>query len=107
MATWTVEDNQLVTGGMPRARTSFVSEPLPPWYWTVSNNKLKTVGMPDLKYFGAFANAVYLHHAIIPESVATIGEYAFNGTDLASVTISDQCIYSSTSFPQNCIIKNY
>ena len=56
---------------------------------------------------GAFYNATSLSQITIPKSVKYIGTYAFQGTNLTSVTIANDCTYSATSFPSGCTVKFY
>lgn len=72
-------------------------------------------GLPFLPFWkyetvemsGAFYNATSLSQITIPKSVKYIGTYAFQGTNLTSVTIANDCTYSATSFPSGCTIKFY
>ncbi len=66
--------------------------------------------MKDVKFSlisGAFANCTDLRKIVIPESVKFIGKNAFRNTKLTSVKISSDCVYSPTSFPDNCRIVNF
>lgn len=63
--------------------------------------------LPEVPLLGAFANAVNLKTVRIPETVKTIGRYAFRNTQLTSVTIASDCEYYDTSFPDGCIINFY
>lgn len=54
---------------------------------------------------GAFVNSEELQIIEIPLTVKFIGEHAFENTKIKSVTISKDCIYSDTSFPENCNIN--
>ena len=56
---------------------------------------------------GAFMNANDLEYVSIPESVKSIGAYAFAFTGLTSVRIADDCEYAQTSFPDGCTINHY
>lgn len=61
----------------------------------------------DMVRVGAFAYASNLKYVKIPKSVKYIGEWAFTGTALTEVTISKDCTYYPTSFPDGCAIKYY
>lgn len=63
--------------------------------------------LPEVPLLGAFANAVNLKTVRIPETVKTIGRYAFRNTQLTSVTIARDCEYSPTSFPDGCVVNFY
>ena len=43
----------------------------------------------------------------IPDSVASIGRYAFSQTKLTSVTINRNCAVGSNAFPSGCVINYY
>lgn len=62
-----------------------------------------------IKYIGtgAFMNCNDLEYVSIPESVKSIGAYAFAFTGLTSVRIADDCDYAQTSFPDGCTINRY
>lgn len=66
---------------------------------------MKSVGFSLIS--GAFANCTNLKKIVIPKSVKFIGENAFLNTELLSVQISSECVYSPTSFPDNCKINFY
>lgn len=56
---------------------------------------------------GAFYNATNLIEVQIPESVKTIGRFAFAKTNLKKVKIASDCVYYDTSFPKDCEIEFY
>ena len=58
----------------------------------------------DTRKIGAFAYLTNLTSITIPQSVKSIGKYAFYKTGLTSVTLADDCTYYSTSFPENCVV---
>lgn len=62
---------------------------------------------PGTEEEGAFYNAMRLKEVVIPESVKSIGPYAFANTSLKEVTIAQDCIFYETSFPEGCEIKIY
>lgn len=53
---------------------------------------------------GACCHVPTLTEVVIPKSCKSIGEHAFTGTNLNSVSIPSTCNISSTSFPETCII---
>lgn len=100
-------DNDLVTLLFPEALDSF-TPPYPASMWFLDeNNKLMNSLLPDELKTGAFINCTALKDVSIPESVKSIGEYAFYNTALKSVRISKDCIYYPTSFPAECEINFY
>lgn len=52
---------------------------------------------------GAF-NRSTLETAKIPISVKTLGSHSFADTLITDITISSDCTYDSTTFPENCTI---
>lgn len=56
---------------------------------------------------GAFAQQNQLHFVYIPPRVKSIGNYAFSGTILKSVYISNDCEYFPASFPEDCAVRFY
>ena len=62
---------------------------------------------PLIDYQGAFNKCLNLVHVEIPESVKSIGKYAFRTTALTSVKIASDCTYYDTSFPDDCVITFY
>ena len=82
--------------------------PYPATMWYLDeNNKLMNSLLPNELKVGAFINCTALKDVSIPESVKYIGEYAFYGTALESVRISNACTYYPTSFPPGCVINFY
>ena len=85
-----------------------MSQPYPKTVWRIGSN-----GLPynelllDTDLVGAFANATDLQEVSIPKSVKKIGRYSFRNTKLKSVTISQDCEYFDTSFPDGCIVNFY
>ncbi len=56
---------------------------------------------------GAFYNATNLIEVQIPETVKSIGRFAFANTNLNKVKIASDCVYYDTSFPRDCEIEFY
>lgn len=84
---------------------SSTTEPAPVSLFYTKENTYPTFITWDISKMGACYNT-NISNVIIPESVKYIGEYGFNSTLLTTVTISNDCIYYDTSFPENCeIIK--
>lgn len=86
--------------------TPFVT-PYPKNLWRVSNGQICHELYPEPQLLGAFANCHNLNTVVIPETVKSIGEYAFRNTALTSVTIASDCFYYPTSFPDGCVINFY
>lgn len=97
----------------PEIPESAMAEPYPKAYWRI--DPLVNNGYPyhdllldiERRGPGAFRDAVHLNRVRIPESVREIGSEAFRYTALRSVTISPDCTYSETSFPEGCEINFY
>lgn len=104
---WTVENNRLTHADLPTPLEHVMEAPFPPFWWNVSGGKLTHTGLPAPVLRGAFANCVNLDTAHIPHSCESIGVTAFRNTALTSVTISEECSYSSTSFPDGCEVNFY
>ncbi len=104
---WTVENNRLTHADLPTPLEHVMEAPFPPFWWNVSGGKLTHTGLPAPVLCGAFANCASLDTAHIPESCKSLGTYTFRNTALASVTIADDCTYSTTTFPEDCEINFY
>ena len=87
------------------------TKPFPSSLWRIDPNV--NDGLPyheileDVLKSGAFFNVRSLTAVSIPKSVRKIGEISFSGTSLKEVTISPECEYFPTSFPENCKINFY
>ena len=77
------------------------------WYLNNTGNDIINNNYRECEALGAFANATQLKRVEIPRSVKSIGAEAFRNTLLTSVTIASDCTYSSTSFPEGCVINFY
>lgn len=104
---WTVSDGRLVHDDLPEPLESVMSEPYPPFWWSVSGGKLTHPGLPAPVMRGAFAHCKNLDTAHIPESCKQLGTHTFRGTALQSVKIASDCVYSTTTFPEECEIEFY
>lgn len=95
----------------PELPTSAMTKPYPKALWRtapqISSGYPFHELLPEVPLLGAFANASELKTVRIPETVKTIGRYAFRNTQLTSVTIASDCEYYDTSFPDGCIINFY
>lgn len=108
---WVIQNNVLTnTDFIDLPSTPFVGDsPYTMWRIVSGENS----GMPfsplmaERPLFGAFANATQLKRISIPKSVKYIGTEAFRNTQLTSVTISSDCTYFPTSFPDGCVVNFY
>ena len=100
---WGVIDNTLTPTSYTKPK-GFVN-PTPISMWSVQNGVL-TNGAAKPSEWGAFVNS-NLSRVIIPRSVKEIGEFTFYNTKLKTVTISKDCKYYPTSFPEDCKINFY
>ena len=100
---WSITDNILTPTGYTKPK-GFVN-PTPISMWGVQDGVL-TNGAPEPPKWGAFVNS-NLPRITIPRTVTEIGEFAFFNTKLKTVTISKNCKYYSTSFPEGCKINFY
>ena len=104
---WSIQDNQLTNSGfIEMPSTPFVGDS-PLSMWRIQDGVLQTGLSIPCEALGAFANATQLKRVEIPRSVKSIGAEAFRNTLLTSVTIASDCTYSSTSFPEGCVINFY
>lgn len=96
-------------GGGLSYHTPCFTAPFPSllWYVTSNPNDVTHGGAKDYIEMGAFKGATNLTSIVIPRSVKRIGPEAFAGTGLTSVTIAQDCVYDTTSFPPGCIINFY
>lgn len=99
---WGVIDNTLTPTGYAKPK-GFVN-PTPISMWSVQNGVLTNGAEPPK--WGAFINS-NLSRVTIPRSVKEIGEFTFYNTKLKTVTISKDCKYYPTSFPDGCKINFY
>lgn len=104
---WTVDDTRLTHAGLPEPTATVMVEPYPPFWWYAANGKLTHTGLPSPMGTGAFYGCTALEKVHIPESVKSIGAYAFADTALTSVTIARDCVYSTSSFPSGCTVNFY
>ncbi len=83
--------------------------PLPEYGWKMDG--VTNDGYPfrraDAMLPGAFQNCENLRAITIPETVLSIGRYAFWGTALTTVRIAPACEYFPTTFPTDCEIYHY
>ena len=106
------QQNDSINDGYPYVMTNkslikVLKEPLPTGFFTISEGEYPKFAGLNLLDTGAFCRASNLEKIVIPESVKYIGETAFRYTKIKEVTISKDCTYYPTSFPEGCKIKNY
>ena len=109
---WTLETG--VNDGYPhntntRYGNPGLVTPYPDGMWTIQPGV--NDGYPfrrvDEMLPGAFQNCENLRAITIPETVLSIGRYAFWGTALTTVRIAPACEYFPTTFPTDCEIYHY
>lgn len=88
-----------------------MEEPYPSAMWTITPTvnegyPCKSLFEP-MPRFGAFANDTNLQRINIPQTVSTIGVESFRNTSLQQVTISRECEYYPTTFPESCTVNRY
>ena len=112
-ATWRIENDIFTHDDLPSMIPTLV-QPYPPGIWYIESEVgysnafvFKNLLMPTNIKIGAFHNCTSLTNTVIPRSVTSIGEYSFNNTQLTDVTISRDCTYETTSFPEDINISNY
>lgn len=82
------------------------TRPLAQWYID-STLGVTCWGQPEPIPRGALTFATNLTSCRIPTTVKYIGKNVFRYTKLQEVTIASDCVYFSTSFPENCQIYFY
>jgi len=105
--TWTITGGQLTHEELPEPIAETMTKPYPPGWWYVENGRLTHSALPPLPKAGAFCGCTSLRQVSIPESVKSIGEFAFADTALTRVKIAEDCTYYPTSFPDGCVIDFY
>ena len=111
-STWYVDENgELTHTDFPEVPERVFQTPLPKSVWRISDNyndkypyNELMCNIPDV---GAFANATNLNSSVIPQSVSYLGAEAFKNTQLINATISQNCTYYDTTFPEDCTINFY
>ncbi|MBP7187538.1 MAG: leucine-rich repeat protein [Ruminococcus sp.] len=106
-ATWNIIDGEFTHSDLPAPIASVMVRPYPPEWWYVVNGRLTHSALPPPPKAGAFCGCTSLKQVSIPESVKSIGEFAFADTALTRVKIASDCTYYPTSFPDGCVIEFY
>ena len=104
---WYIESGRLTHSDLPEPIADVMTEPFPPGWWYMGSGSLTHTALPTGLKTGAFCGCTDLRQVNIPESVKSIGEFAFAGTALRSVRIASDCTYYPTSFPEGCVITHY
>lgn len=105
---WYVEDGRLTHGGLPAPLTGgYFTPPYPDDWWYVEDDKLTHNGLPAPMTLGCFCKCANLKSVTIPSSVQKIWGESFLGTKLKTVTIDENCVYESDSFPRDCLVQRY
>ena len=86
-----------------------LTQPYPRIFWFTNSTKDDVIHNAEHDYepLGACNKCTNLSTMIIPKSVKHIGSDMATNTSLTSVTIASDCEYSSTSFPDDCIVNFY
>lgn len=103
---WYIENRRLTHADLPELLPR-LSPPYPPGIWYIENGRLTHSRLPQLIVGGAFSGCASLTQVSIPRSVKSIGDNAFAGTALTRVRIAQDCTYSETSFPEDCVVEFY
>ena len=75
--------------------------------WYIKDGVLDQYNFPDLAEYGAWYTNIKQQKAIIFPNVLEIGEYAFAKTSMNIVYLNPECKRYSTSFPPECIVKDW
>lgn len=79
-------------------------KPLPFGLFTIYGDDYPKFGHWNILNMGAFMNSTNLQDVKIPMSVNTIEKWSFTNTQLKNVELSNDCTYSDTSFPKDCVV---
>lgn len=104
---WYIDNNELKNSGIPDRLYATQPYPFSLWYLDTEMNHLFNSAIPKSIPMSSFYGSENLTMIYIPRSVEEIGKIAFQKTGLVEVTISRNCVYEDTSFPENCQIKFY
>lgn len=104
---WYITEGAMTHSALPPPIASALEKPYPPGVWYIENGRLTHSALPSPPRSGAFCGCTSLRQVSIPESVKSIGEFAFADTALRKVKIARDCSYYPTSFPDGCVIEFY
>lgn len=105
-AAWHIENNTFTHASLPDMIPELV-QPYPPGVWSISKGRFKHPLLPSAAMAGAFLECASLCRVSIPHTAESIGDHAFADTALSKVRIPVDCVYSDTSFPEECTIEFY
>lgn len=103
---WWIENDTFAHVLLP-TMIPYLVQPYPPGVWWIENNTFKQSLLPESIISGAFAGCASLIQAVIPRTVESLGSQSFMNTGLLSVTISPNCSYFDTTFPEDCTVEFY
>lgn len=73
--------------------------------WEIINGKLQNADIPQVQPIGAFSDDNLLTEIVLPEATKELGLYSFYNSGLQEVTLSEDCTFYPTTFPEGCVIK--
>lgn len=106
-----IANDELRTLDMPDDTPVLYETDYPDMIWRVdgvtNDGKIYSPLIPNMIALGAFKDVNTLRRVIIPKSCKKIGLVSFFGTNIREATISNDCLYAQTSFPEGCTIDFY
>ena len=105
----TQDGNNVINNAFILNNTPSLNTPYPYIFWFTNSAGDDTIHYALFKNepMGACNKCTNLNNITIPKSVKKIGNEMATNTSLTSVTIANDCEYTSTSFPQNCVVNFY
>ena len=101
--------SSLCNNGFPMFANKYLidipAHPYPSSIFITDNNNTPVYYNHNQINLGACNSCNNLSSVIISQTVKHIGSLAFANTSIAEVTISNDCDYEETSFPNDCIIN--
>lgn len=73
--------------------------------WEIVNGELQNADIPQVQPIGAFSDDNLLTEIVLPEATKELGLYSFYNSGLQEVTLSEDCTFYPTTFPESCVIK--
>ena len=109
-----LQDYSLTNAGLPEpddGPTFQYPYPASLWWYDEAVERVRNIMIPDELFAdptgGAFYHAENLEYVKIPRSVTSIGQAAFEGTQVKEVCISRNCKFTKSAFPKDCKIIFY
>ena len=102
---WFVDENDIKHNGEVYCDTPCFTAPFPSIFWYVNETSDDVVYNGELDYeeMGSFLNTKHLTEIKLPNSLLSIGPFAFAGSGIRKVVIPNHaCTFYSTSFPPEC-----